>query len=191
MTTPLYNQQQQTTLLQLAHASVKHGLSHGQALPVNPVDFEPRLQETGAAFVTLEKRGELRGCIGSVEAYRPLVEDVAENAWNAASRDPRFGPVTLPEYPQLHFEISILTRPVPLQFTSESDLKQQIVPDRDGLIIKAGYRRGLFLPSVWELLPDIDMFMAHLKQKAGLSANYWSGDLQVARFYSFAFSDDG
>ncbi|MEA3287396.1 MAG: AmmeMemoRadiSam system protein A [Candidatus Marinimicrobia bacterium] len=186
----LYDQQEQARLLQLARSSVEHGISHGGALSVTMSDYSPHLKKPGAAFVTLEKHGQLRGCIGSVEAYRPLVEDVAENAWNAAFRDPRFGSVTHSELHQLHFDISVLTKPQSMQFDSEEDLKQQIVPWEDGLILRDGYHRGLFLPAVWEKLPDIDTFLSHLKQKAGLPSGYWSDKLQIERFYSFEFGDN-
>ena len=185
----LFNQEEQENLLQLAHDSVEYGITHGKALPVAVSKFNAHLQEHGAAFVTLEKHGQLRGCIGSVEAYRPLVEDVAKNAWSAAFRDPRFGQVTQTEFHNLHFEISILTKSQSMQFSSEVDLKQQIVPGKDGLILQDGYQRGLFLPAVWEKLPDVDSFLSQLKQKAGLSADHWSESIRVERFYSFEFSD--
>ncbi len=87
-------------------------------------------------------------------------------------------------------EISILTKAQPMQFSSEENLKQQIIAGKDGLILQDGYRRGLFLPAVWEKLPEVETFLSHLKQKAGLSANYWSETLQIERFYSFEFGDD-
>lgn len=176
-------------MLALARKSIQHGLDHGKALIVDSHSFEPSLIASGAAFVTLEMRGSLRGCIGSVEAYRPLVEDVTENAWNAAFRDPRFNPLTSAELPHIEIEISVLTKPEQLSFDSEADLKQQVVPGRDGLIISDGYHRGLFLPAVWEKLPDIDTFLSHLKQKAGLPQQYWSDSISCQKFYSFEFGE--
>ncbi|NQV16020.1 AmmeMemoRadiSam system protein A [bacterium] len=186
----LFDPLEQAQLLQIARSSVEYGLTHEEALPVNPTEFSPNLQEPGAAFVTLETQGQLRGCIGSVKARRPLVIDVSKNAWNAAFHDTRFKPLKRSEFNDLHFEISILTHPKPMTFSSEENLKQQLVPGTDGLILKDGYRRGLFLPSVWEKLPDIDTFLSHLKQKAGFPDSYWSETLEVERFYSFEFSDD-
>ena len=185
----LYSISEQDQLLSLARDSIQHGLDHGQSITIDLDHFSSHLREFGAAFVTLEKHGELRGCIGSVEAYRPLVEDVAEHAWNAAFRDPRFTPLNQNEFKLLQLEISILTVPRDMEFISEQDLIDQIVPGKDGLVLSDGYRRSLFLPAVWEKLPDIESFMSHLKQKAGLSANHWSSTIKFQRFYSFEFSD--
>ncbi len=106
-------------MLELARRSIQHGLTHGQALPVDPLDYPPSFQEQGAAFVTLEKRGELRGCIGTAEAYRPLVEDIVEHAYNAAFQDHRFKALNQNEFDLLHIEISILTKPEPMTFSAE------------------------------------------------------------------------
>ena len=189
MNEPLFDRDHQLQLLNLARESIQHGLEHGASLPVSHDDFDDTLLAPGAAFVTLEKRKELRGCVGSVEAHRPLVDDVAKNAWNAAFQDPRFKPLVATEFHLLHLEISILTHPSEMSFSSETDLKDQIVAHKDGLIIQDGYRRGLFLPAVWEKLPDVDSFLAHLKQKAGLPLNYWSESIRVERFYTFEFCD--
>jgi len=190
MTEDLFTRPEQIQLLALARESIQHGLSHGCALDVDVNHADPVISAFGAAFVTLEKRGALRGCIGSVEAYRPLTEDVAENAWNAAFRDPRFKPLTAIEFEQLHIEISVLTEPEEMHIDSEEDLRQQLVPHKDGLIISDGYQRGLFLPAVWEKLPDVDSFLSQLKQKAGLPQDYWSDAIKCKRFYSFEFCDD-
>ncbi|NQV29343.1 MAG: AmmeMemoRadiSam system protein A [Candidatus Marinimicrobia bacterium] len=186
---PLYSSAEQLYLLQLARNSIKHGLEHNEALTPCAADFDDHLKENAAAFVTLEKQGALRGCIGSVEAYRPLIEDVAEHAWNAAFRDPRFSPVSPSEFSQLHIEISVLTAPQTISFKSEKDFRAQVVPRKDGLILQDGHRRSLFLPAVWEKLPDLNSFLSHLKQKAGLPENHWSGTIQFKRFYSFEFSE--
>ncbi len=179
----------QDQLLRLARQSVEHGIHHGKAIPVVPTEYNLRLTTPGAAFVTLEKRGNLRGCIGSVQAYRPLFEDVAKNAYNAAFHDPRFDAVSLIELPGLLFEISVLTEPEDMTFSSEADFKRQLNPGSDGLIISDQMHRALFLPSVWEKLPDTEVFLSHLKQKAGLPAIYWSDTIQVKRFSSFEFGD--
>lgn len=190
MTEATFTKAEQKLLLDLARESIQHGLDHGSVLRPWTDAHDPKLTAQGAAFVTLEKQGQLRGCIGSVEAYRPLVEDVAENAWNAAFQDPRFSPLTPTEFIDLHIEISVLTPPETLTVTSEEDLKNQLVPGRDGLILKDGHHRGLFLPAVWEKLPDVDSFLSHLKQKAGLSHDCWSDSTTCQKFHSFEFSEE-
>ncbi len=174
-------------LLQLTAASIAHGLAYGRSLPVNPADYPARLREPGAAFVTLHLHGRLRGCIGSLEAYRPLVEDVAENAFAAAFRDPRFPPVTQAEFPHLDIEVSVLSPPEPLPVRSEAELLTKIRPGVDGLILEEGMRRGTFLPAVWESLPDPRSFVSQLKLKAGLPLDYWSDTLRVYRYHTEAF----
>lgn len=181
---------EQRTLLALARESIRHGLEHGMPLAVDIESYEPNITRPGAAFVTLEDQGGLRGCIGSVEAHRPLVEDVVRNAWNAAFRDPRFTPLTVEEMEDIHIDISILTEPEEMDVSSEEDLKEQLVPYRDGLIISEGFRRGLFLPTVWEKLPEVDSFLSHLKEKAGFPWDYWSEGISCERFFSFAFSEE-
>lgn len=189
MSEGLFTRAEQKQLLALARTSISYGLEHGQALTVDSRDFDPSLVQPGAAFVTLEKGGDLRGCIGSIKAYRPLVEDVAENAWSAAFRDPRFDPLNLHEFDELEIEISVLTKPEKMNVRSEDELKRQLNPGKDGLIIKDGYHRALFLPAVWDKLPDVDAFLSHLKQKAGLPIDHWSSTMECQSFYSFEFSE--
>ncbi|RME15991.1 MAG: AmmeMemoRadiSam system protein A [Bdellovibrio sp.] len=137
------------------------------------------LLEPMATFVTLEKNGHLRGCIGSLEAHQPLILDIAQNAYNAAYKDPRFPPVSSKEFDQLSISISVLTPPQPLPVSSEEELIQALVPFRDGVILQKGWRRGTFLPSVWESLPQPVDFVKHLKVKAGLSQEPWTPDIKV------------
>lgn len=178
---------QEKDLIGLAVSSIRHGLSHGSALPKEDLTRDEELLQPGAAFVTLEKHGMLRGCIGSVEAYKPLAEDVVENAWNAAFRDPRFPQLQLGELEQLELEISILSEATPMHVRDEQDLLAQLVPHRDGLILEDGYHRGLFLPAVWEKLPDPQEFLTQLKLKAGLSSHHWSKNMVVKRFSCHEF----
>lgn len=137
----------------------------------------PALQAPGATFVTLIQRRNLRGCIGSLSAYRPLIEDVRQNACAAAFSDPRFPPVTVRELAGLHVEVSLLSPPTPLSFKDEADALAKIRPEIDGIILQVRQHRATFLPQVWEQLPDPKTFMAHLKEKAGLPSNYWSSDI--------------
>ena len=169
-------------LLTLAAASIKYGLEHNKPLPINLADYPAPLQEIRASFVTLTIRQQLRGCIGTLEAIRPLVKDVVENAFAAAFRDPRFNPVQENEYHDLHYHISILNAPVPMLFDSEADLLSQLRPGVDGLVLEDLGRRGTFLPSVWESLPEPADFFRHLKTKAGLSTAHWSSSLRVQRY---------
>jgi AmmeMemoRadiSam system protein A len=170
------------TLLRLARESVRHGLDHGIALTVNPDDYSDALRTPGASFVTLQRRQRLRGCIGMLQPVRPLVEDVVENAFAAAFHDSRFKPLDGNEFADLDIHISILGEPEPLPCDSEADLLRQLRPGIDGLILQYGARRATFLPSVWEQLQDKREFLAHLKQKAGLAAGFWSNELRVERY---------
>ncbi len=176
------------TLLEIARRSIRHGLDEGTPLEVRPDDYEPALSAIRACFVTLERGGMLRGCIGHLEATQTLVEDVAENAYSAAFRDPRFPPLSDPEFDDLQLHISVLTPAEPLACESQADLLRQMRPLRDGLILAEGPHRGTFLPSVWEQLPDPRDFLRHLKRKAGLPDDYWSDSLKVYRYETESFS---
>lgn len=177
-------------LLELAVASIRHGLDRGQPLTPDPAPYSPSLTVPRATFVTLHMDGELRGCIGALEPVRPLVQDVAHNAYAAAFEDPRFRPVRADELDRITVEISILSPAMPLQVQSESDLLAQLRPGVDGLIMAEGPRRGTFLPSVWESLPRPEDFLRHLKHKAGLPADYWSDTLKVWRYTTESFGGE-
>ena len=177
------------TLLQISRDSILHGLDQRTALQVRAADFIPELQAERASFVTLNRSGLLRGCIGHLEACMPLVEDVAENAFSAAFRDPRFPPLGASEFADLEIHISVLTPAEPISFDSEADLLRKIRPGIDGLILKDGYARGTFLPSVWESLPKAEDFLRQLKRKAGLPESHWSDSLQVFRYETESFPD--
>ncbi len=176
------NESERSILLKLARDSIGHGLQTGKPLKVKLSDYPSELTVDRACFVTLERQGQLRGCIGMLEAVRPLVEDVAENAFAAAFRDPRFPPLSEDELADLDLHISILSPSEPIDFKSEQDLLSKIRPGIDGLILQDGYHRGTFLPSVWEQLPDPKQFLLHLKQKAGLPPNYWSDNIKISRY---------
>ena len=170
-------------LLELARAAIRHGLTGAGPLPVTIDQSMPApLRRPGAAFVTLKVDGELRGCVGSPQAWRPLAEDVCDNAYKAAFRDPRFPPLNGPEWERVELSISLLTSPVAMTFTDQADLLAQLRPGIDGLIIEDQGRRALFLPSVWEQLPGKADFLAHLKRKAGLASSHWSPAFQAQRF---------
>lgn len=173
----------------LARQSIEHGLSHGRAIEVDPTRYPAELQVQRAAFVTLHTHGALRGCIGHLKAIQPLVRDVADNAFAAAFRDPRFPALRPSELPHLAIEISVLSTAQPLSFASEEELLTLVEPGVDGLILEEGAARGTFLPTVWESLPEPREFLRHLKQKAGLSPDHWSDDIRIKRYRTESFAD--
>ena len=164
-------------LLGIARAAIEAKL-FGNARTVHA----PWLRQSGATFVTLTRDGELRGCIGSLQASRPLGDDVAENAVGAAFRDPRFTAMTAEEWPSVRVEVSLLSTPKPMRFADEADLLAQIRPDEDGLILECDGRRATFLPQVWETIPDKRQFLAHLLHKAGLPQGTRLGRCKVWRY---------
>jgi AmmeMemoRadiSam system protein A len=170
------------TLLALAWQAVRLAARGGGKLTVQPADYDEVLRQPGAAFVTLKRRGELRGCIGSPMAWQPLIEDVADNAHGAAMRDPRFSPLQEEELEGLDLSVSVLTPPQPLPADSEAELLAKLRPRVDGLIIEDHGRRALFLPAVWESLPDPARFLTHLRLKAGLPPDHWSPGFKAMVF---------
>ncbi len=142
----------------------------------------PDLAKPAATFVTLTQQGQLRGCIGTLEAYRSLATDVAENALAAAFNDPRFPPLRRAELEQTRVEVSLLDVPHAMQFTDEADALRQLRPGVDGVILCCEYHRATFLPQVWESLPTPRLFLDHLKLKAGLSTDFWSPKLTLSRY---------
>ena len=183
-----YTSEQRDTILSLARDSIRAGLDQGHALTVDPSEFDEDLQATRSCFVTLHKQSALRGCIGSLNAHRALVTDVADNAYAAAFRDPRFAPVTRDELAALDIRVSILTPAQPMQFKDEQDLIEQLRPGEDGLIVEDDYHRGTFLPAVWQQLPEASDFLRHLKIKAGLPPDYWSPTIRVSRYHAESIS---
>ena len=155
-------------LLRLARETITRAALRQSQPPLDLQALPERLRGDGASFVTLTKRGDLRGCIGSLEAHRPLALDVRENALAAAFHDPRFPPVSAGELNALHIEISVLTAPQPLAFNGPDDLIARLRPGVDGVVIERGWQRATFLPQVWEKLPDPQEFLEHLCLKAGL-----------------------
>ena len=182
-------EEHRSLLLSLAKKSIQNGLLTGKPLPINVTDYPAELQQKRATFVTLQINGQLRGCIGTLEAERPLVLDVVKNAFAAAFNDPRFPALRDFEFDRLEYHISVLTPAEPMSFSSEQDLLSQIRPGIDGLIIQEGHHRGTFLPSVWESLPDRNDFLVHLKNKAGLPPFYWSDTLKVFRYTTESFPE--
>ncbi len=174
-------------LKEIAFESIKHGLEHGCPLSLNLSGLDEKLIQPRATFVTLEKNTRLRGCIGLLEAQRPLAQDIAENSFAAAFSDPRFPPLTEDELKDLSIHLSILSPPEPITCFSETELLKQLRPGIDGLILEDGRHRATFLPSVWESLPNPSDFIRHLKLKAGLPENEWSATLRAYRYTTESF----
>ncbi|MDH5378944.1 MAG: AmmeMemoRadiSam system protein A [Gammaproteobacteria bacterium] len=186
--TDMLAEKTKNALLTIAVRSIQYTLEHREIWSPDISSFsDPGLLEEGASFVTLKKRGELRGCIGSLEAYQALVLDVAKNAHSAAFRDPRFQALSPSELEGLEISISVLTEPEAMEFSSEEEVLKQIRPGVDGLILEDDSHRGTFLPAVWESLPRKEDFWHQLKLKAGLPAHYWSAHLRVFRYETISF----
>jgi AmmeMemoRadiSam system protein A len=177
-----FSDAEKKTLLQVAKEAISYGLARGEAPELPLKSFPATLRENGACFVTLQQNGQLRGCIGSLEARQPLIQDAADNAFNAAFRDPRFDPVGAGELESLEIHLSVLTPQTPIPFTSEKDLIQKLRPGVDGVVLVEGYHRGTFLPVVWEQLPKREDFFRHLKMKAGMPEDYWSPSVKAFRY---------
>jgi AmmeMemoRadiSam system protein A len=160
-------------LLILARQAIQQAVCGSELVMFEPDCLTPPLRQPGATFVTLTRNGELRGCVGALEAYQPLAEDVREHAVAAALNDFRFYPVQPDELPGLQIEISRLTIPQPLDYTDPVELPRRLRQGIDGVILRAGSRRSTFLPQVWEKIPDPEEFLSHLCLKMGCPANYW------------------
>lgn len=189
-TSPVLSDEDRQRLLEVAAESIRHGLRIGRPLDVDLAGCSEPLRQHRSSFVTLRIAGALRGCIGSVEGSRPLVRDVAINAFGAAFQDPRFLPLSPEEFPRLDYHISVLSGFEPLRFRGEAELLDKIRPGIDGLVIEYGPYRGLLLPSVWTDLPEKADFLRHLKLKAGLPPDFWSDQVRVERFTSESFGRD-
>jgi len=166
------------TLLKLARASIASKLGLPEAASLQP----GWLDEPGATFVTLTRHGELRGCVGTLEAYRPLGIDVRENATAAAFHDSRFAPLARAEFDEVRIEVSLLSPGEPILAASEAEALAALRPHIDGVVLEYGRHRSTFLPQVWEQLPEPAEFLAHLKRKAGLAADFWTKELRLSRY---------
>jgi len=184
-----YGSDDRKRLLEVARHSIEYAMAHGIPAPTRADDAPSKLAEMRACFVTLRLRGELRGCIGNIEASQPLIVEVADRAFAAANRDPRFSPIGADELEQLEISISVLSPPELLSVTSEEELIHTLRPGVDGLILQEATSRGVFLPAVWEQLPNPVEFLKHLKTKAGLGEDYWSDSLELWRFETESFGD--
>ncbi len=165
-------------LLPIARAAISTALG----APLAADESAPWLAEPGACFVTLTQEGELRGCIGSLQACRPLLEDVKKNAVAAALHDPRFPPLSLEELGHTRIEISLLSPTQPMDFRSEMDALAQLRPGVDGVIFEYLGYRSTYLPQVWEHFSRPRQFLASLKNKAGLPGDFWAEGVKLSRY---------
>ena len=172
MTDQLTDEEKQI-LLQLARESMEYAVKGRKLPPLETSSLSARLRENGASFVTLTINDELRGCIGALEAYQPLAEDVRQHAIAAALEDPRFRPVAESELNRIKLEVSRLTAPRLLEYSSGEELLVKLNPHVDGVILKDGRRRATFLPQVWEKIPNPVEFLNHLCEKMGARPNLW------------------
>ena len=170
-------------VIALAKAAILVALNQPEDFDLeNALKTYPELKDNGAVFVTLntEPNEQLRGCIGSLEAYRPLYKDIISNAQSAALRDPRFKPLTLEELKNIKLEVSILSKPTPLKYSNTDDLKRKIVPFQDGIVLKYNGKRATYLPQVWEQLPKFDDFFSSLCLKANLENDCLSSHPEIS-----------
>jgi uncharacterized protein len=176
------------TLLRIAREALEDGVRRRKLPPLDPAVLTPLLRAPGASFITLTVRGGLRGCIGALEPYQPLAEDVREHAIAAALNDPRFPPVQPGELSQIEIEVSRLTPPLPLEYEDAQDLLAKLHPHSDGVVLRDGPRRATFLPQVWEKLPDKAEFLDNLCYKMGSAPDAWRHkhmDVQVYQVEEF------
>ncbi|MCB0355986.1 MAG: AmmeMemoRadiSam system protein A [Bdellovibrionales bacterium] len=181
------NSVQQQILLQVASDAIAHYFDNSISPHTHNIPYDDELHEPGACFVTLKINGELRGCIGSLEAYRPLIEDVVGNAIAAAFSDPRFAPLEAYEWPAVEISISVLSPREFMTVKSEQDLLKQLRPGVDGLVISHDWRKATFLPVVWEEISEPQDFVQALKHKAGFALEEWPEDMIVERYTSQSF----
>jgi len=173
MTEDRLSPEERTLLLKEARRALEFGVTRRPLPPLNLEEYPPKLRQPGATFVTLTVDGSLRGCIGTLEPYQPLIADVREHAIAAALKDYRFPPVQPAELETIEIEISRLTIPQHLAYDSPEDLLAKLRPGVDGVLLQDGMRRATFLPQVWEKIPVPSQFLSELCQKMGAPADLW------------------
>ncbi len=185
---PSLSKDEQQTLLSLARESISSFVENRKFKEIDKKLITPNLQEEGASFVTLKIGNNLRGCIGSIVAHRPLYLDVIHNALSSARDDYRFSPLTKEEFKDIHISISVLGKEEEIVYSDLNDLLDKITPNEDGLILKNNNLTGVFLPSVWEEIPKKEEFLAHLCLKAGFHPSQWHNNIQIFKFRCLYFS---
>lgn len=181
---------ERTILPALARQAIEHALGARPDSGLAAWQDEDWLQAPGASFVTLTRQGSLRGCIGTLQAHRPLRLDVEANAVAAALNDPRFMPLRQEELAGIQVEVSVLSTPETLEFDSEANALARLRPGLDGIVLEYGSRRSTFLPQVWEQLPQPADFLFQLKRKAGLPGDFWHDGLRLQRYSVAKFQEN-
>jgi AmmeMemoRadiSam system protein A len=185
------NPKEKQILLMIARQSIEKAVKKEDPINIILSELPPKLREQGASFVTLTIHGRLRGCIGTLEAYQPLVLDVCEHAVAAATQDYRFPPLNLNEFDQIEIEISRLTPQQKLVYETPTDLIAGLHPQVDGVVLRDGFQRATFLPQVWEKLSDPAEFLSQLCLKMGAPANLWrSKKLEVFTYQVEEFKEE-
>ncbi len=180
--------EQQNYLLEIARKTIETYIKDREVLDVE-ARFE-ELKERKGTFVTLEKKGDLRGCIGNILPDKEIYLSVRDNAINAAFRDPRFRPVGMDELDDIEIEVSILTLPELIEAVNPVEYLEKIEKDRDGIIIKYMGKSATYLPQVWEKIPEKDIFLESLCHKAGLQGDCWRNpDVEIYRYRVRAFKE--
>lgn len=177
------NKEEKNTLLRIARRAMSEAVRKEVVTPLHMDNLSPNLQKNGASFVTLTINGDLRGCIGALEAYQPLALDVQEHAIAAALQDYRFPRVTTIELESIHIEISWLSEALDLVYEEPLELPKLLHPGVDGVILQDGFRKATFLPQVWQQLPDPVVFLGHLCNKMGAASNLWQKRLLKVKTY--------
>jgi len=162
---------------------------NGKGLKMPQAPVIDQLLEPAACFVTLQRQGQLRGCIGTLTASEPLWINACKNVYASAFRDNRFEPLAADELTELSLEISVLSELIPMENEGEARLMQTLRPGVDGLLLEEGYRRAVFLPTVWESLPSPELFINALKRKGGWREDYWSRDIELHTFTTEVIAD--
>lgn len=182
--------EEKNSLLSLAREALEAGVRRTKLPPLDQQSISTRLMEQGASFVTLYNNSKLRGCIGTLEAYQPLAEDVREHTIAAALQDIRFPNVHSDELTEIEIEVSRLSLPVPLEYNSPDDLLTIVQSGKDGVLFHDGEQHATFLPNVWEKLPDHTDFFSNLCYKMNAKADLWrKKHLDVSTFQVERFNE--
>ncbi len=180
------SEEEKKVLLSLARKSIEEEL-FGKRLNIEEKEISQKLKQKRGCFVTLNKNHDLRGCIGTILPYQPLFKCVIDNAKNAAFQDPRFRPLSKEEFSKIKIEISVLTEPKEITFSTPEELIEKLQPGKHGVIIEKYGFSATFLPQVWEHFRTKEEFLGNLCLKAGLSPNCWKENCKVLVYEAEVF----